>query len=86
MILYLIRGLPGVGKSTLARNLLDWKQCFEADMFFVGVIPGTTRIGYQFDASRIKRLTSFANVKQKTLLQPLVETLLLQIRFLNDGR
>ena len=59
MILYLIRGLPGVGKSTLARNLLDWKQCFEADMFFVGVIPGTTRIGYQFDASRIKEAHQF---------------------------
>ena len=44
--LYLIRGLPGVGKTTLAERLQV--QHVEADMFFIknGV--------YQFDASLIK--------------------------------
>jgi predicted kinase len=34
-VLYLIRGVPGTGKSTLARKLADQYQHFEADMFFI---------------------------------------------------
>lgn len=47
MILYLIRGLPGVGKSTLAKRLRDEGPVIEADSFFM------TTDGYQFDLSRL---------------------------------
>lgn len=35
-MLYLIRGLPGAGKSTLARSLALGSRIFEADDFFKG--------------------------------------------------
>ena len=54
MTLYLIRGLPGSGKSTLAQKLVGFENVFEADHFFVGIIPGTNKVGYQFDPSKIK--------------------------------
>ena len=47
--LILIRGLPGSGKSTMARNLASKGfQHFEADMYFE--VNGQ----YQYDASRIR--------------------------------
>ena len=50
-MLYLVRGIPGSGKSTFAKNLVDEKDyCHkEADMFFVD------RDGnYNFEPSKIK--------------------------------
>ena len=35
-VLYLIRGLPGAGKSTLAKKLVDKKNHIEVDQYFVG--------------------------------------------------
>jgi predicted kinase len=47
--LILIRGLPGSGKSTMARDLVSKGFChFEADMYFE--VNGT----YEYDASRIR--------------------------------
>jgi predicted kinase len=45
--LYLLRGLPGAGKSTLAKSLGG--KHFEADMFFTGPDGG-----YNFDISKLK--------------------------------
>ena len=49
--LFLLRGLPGAGKSTLAKELSGGAgQChFEADMFFLD-----DDSNYVFDADRIK--------------------------------
>ena len=44
--LFLLRGLPGAGKSTLAKSLGGKR--IEADMFF------ETEDGYKFDATKIK--------------------------------
>lgn len=44
----LVRGLPGSGKTTIAKNLIGWYMHVEADMFWVndqGV--------YEFDAKRV---------------------------------
>ncbi len=47
--LILLRGLPGSGKSTVAK-LFGYAPChYEADMFFID-----ERNVYQFDASKIK--------------------------------
>ena len=46
--LILLRGLPGSGKSTVAK-LFDKALHFEADMYFLDADGN-----YQFDASRIK--------------------------------
>lgn len=54
MNIYLIRGLPGVGKTTLANRLVGFENVFEADHFFIGVILGTNQVGYRFDPSKIK--------------------------------
>lgn len=43
--LFLVRGLPGSGKSTIANRLSD--VVMEADLFFM------TPNGYQFDGTRI---------------------------------
>lgn len=52
--LYIIRGLPGSGKSTFAKRLLDmsdmgcWVEHWEADMFMHG------RDGYKFQPEMLK--------------------------------
>lgn len=48
MIMYIVRGLPGSGKTTLARELVGFAHVFEADQYF-------ERDGwYQFDATKLK--------------------------------
>lgn len=52
MDLYIIRGIPGSGKSTFAKNIVN--VYFEADMFFVdgnGV--------YNFDATKLGKAHSW---------------------------
>lgn len=34
-VLYIVRGLPGSGKSTIAKKLVHESKHFEADMFFM---------------------------------------------------
>lgn len=50
-VLYIVRGLPGSGKSTFAEKLVgsDFLVC-EADKYFIDVVTGE----YKFDASKIK--------------------------------
>lgn len=46
--LYLVRGLPGSGKSTFAKSIAKPYQVFEADQYFM-------KFGrYRFDASKLK--------------------------------
>jgi predicted kinase len=56
MKLILIRGLPGSGKSTVAKNFKDCKH-LEADMFWGD--------NYDFDKARIREAHEWCN--QKTL-------------------
>lgn len=53
--LTLIRGLPGSGKTTLARSMVkadpNGTVYYEADMYFTG--DHTTGFKYQFDASKL---------------------------------
>jgi predicted kinase len=46
--LYIVRGLPGSGKSTFARSIAKSYQVFEADQYFV------KRGKYNFDPKKIK--------------------------------
>lgn len=64
-MLFIIRGLPGSGKSTIAKKLLNADAAskhFEADMFFI-------RDGkYQFDASKIKEAHEWCQKKVRMTL------------------
>jgi len=46
--LYIVRGLPGSGKSTFARSIAKPYQIFEADQYFI------KRGKYNFDATKLK--------------------------------
>ena len=49
-ILYLLRGLPGCGKSSLAKSLMNAQTGHvEADMFFMDSVTGE----YRFDVSKL---------------------------------
>ena len=48
--LYLIRGVPGSGKSTFARNIWNEYTICEADQYFINKETGK----YNFDISKIK--------------------------------
>ena len=48
--LYIVRGLPGSGKSTFARSIAKSYQVFEADQYFIDSETGE----YKFDGSKIK--------------------------------
>ena len=46
--MYILRGLPGSGKSTFAKSIAKPWQIFEADQFF------TNNGKYEFDATKLK--------------------------------
>lgn len=65
-ILYLLRGLPGCGKSTLAKKLTSGAgpRHFEADQYFVD-----TDGNYNFDASRLKMAHNWCAIQtQKAMV------------------
>ncbi len=60
--LVLIRGLPGSGKSTIAKNLIGWYWHVETDQFWM---DGDE---YKFDMSRIKEAHQWCQDKTKQML------------------
>lgn len=63
MELVLIRGLPGSGKSTMARNMTGYRH-LEADMFFTD-LDGV----YIYDASKIKAAHEWCQINVKWALE-----------------
>lgn len=59
--LVLVRGLPGSGKSTIARNMEGYIH-IEADMYFV------RKNGYQYDPSKIKDAHAWCQKRAKDAL------------------
>lgn len=59
--LVLVRGLPGSGKSTIARNMEGYIH-IEADMYFV------KKNGYQYDPSKIKDAHAWCQKRAKDAL------------------
>jgi predicted kinase len=63
--LYIIRGIPGSGKSTIAKSLSDAMFTnktivhLEADMYFMGPF------GYQFDATKLHQAHQWCQEKAK---------------------
>lgn len=53
--LFLLRGLPGAGKSTLAKSI-GVTEHYEADMFFVN-----DKGDYQFDPTKLKNAHQWCN-------------------------
>lgn len=47
MLLYIIRGIPGTGKSTLAKKLTE--HVYEADQFFINADTGA----YEFNPEKL---------------------------------
>ena len=58
-IIYIVRGIPGSGKSTFAKSLggIHW----EADMFFTDTFTGE----YNFDPSKIKSAHEWCQLNVK---------------------
>lgn len=62
-ILYIVRGIPGSGKSTFAKTLGGIH--YEADMFFIDPTTGE----YKFDGSKIKLVHSWCMIQtQKAMV------------------
>ena len=62
-ILYIVRGIPGSGKSTFAKTLGGIH--YEADMFFIDPTTGE----YKFDGSKIKLAHSWCMIQtQKAMV------------------
>ena len=59
-ILYIVRGIPGSGKSTFAKTLGG--QHYEADMYFIDPTTGE----YKFDGTKIKNAHAWCLDKVKT--------------------
>lgn len=61
--LYIIRGLPGSGKSTFARELVPEFLVCEADKFFI------TENGYEFDPSKLTEAHTWCQKLVETYMQ-----------------
>jgi predicted kinase len=66
--LYIVRGIPGSGKSTFANNLVgsDFLVC-EADKYFI--VDGE----YKFDATKLKQAHEFCRNTVETYMRDNVE-------------
>ena len=62
--LYIIRGLPGSGKSTIAKSLGKSWQIFEADQFFM------KNGKYEFDGSKLKDAHDWCKRKVHNAIHP----------------
>ena len=62
--LYIIRGLPGSGKSTIAKSLGKSWQIFEADQFFM------KNGKYEFDGSKLKDAHDWCKRKVHNAMHP----------------
>ena len=62
--LYIIRGLPGSGKSTIAKSLGKSWQIFEADQFFM------KNGKYEFDDSKLKDAHDWCKRKVHKAMHP----------------
>ena len=65
-ILYIVRGIPGSGKSTFAKKIVghDFLVC-EADKYFINKETGE----YKFDASKIKDAHKFCQDTVETYMK-----------------
>jgi predicted kinase len=65
-ILYVLRGLPGCGKSSLAKSLMNAQSGHvEADMFFMD-----NEGNYNFDASKLKKAHEWCREKAENYMKP----------------
>ena len=65
-ILYLLRGLPGSGKSSVAKSLMNaQKGHVEADMFFMD-----NEGNYDFDASKLGEAHKWCQKQTDVYMQP----------------
>ena len=62
--LYIIRGLPGAGKSTIAKSLGKSWQIFESDQFFM------KNGKYEFDGSKLKDAHNWCKRKVQYWMHP----------------
>lgn len=65
-ILYLLRGLPGCGKSSLAKSLMNaYTGHIEADMFFTD-----NEGNYNFDSSKLKEAHEWCQKQADAYMSP----------------
>lgn len=62
-VLHIIRGIPGAGKTTLARQLCPIDDICEADKYFEG--PG----GYAYDPSKIGKAHAWCRQQVESRMQ-----------------